>query len=106
MSGDWRYYVQTVRSAQPVDITADFPLYRFSALLYSVWRCIPPDHPMCSTLPGDATHAYPLCSVKRYPTTDYLLCSTLPGDTTLDYPIYYACRYSNRLSALPSICSV
>jgi hypothetical protein len=30
-------------------------------------------------------------------------CSTLPGDTTLDYPLYYACRYYDRLSALPII---
>jgi hypothetical protein len=72
----WRYYVQTVRSALPVDITTDFPLYRLSALLCSVWRYIRSDYPMCSTLPGDATHAYSL---------------------------YNACRYDNRLSALPAI---
>jgi hypothetical protein len=30
----WRYYVQPItRSAVPADITADHPLYRFSALL-------------------------------------------------------------------------
>jgi hypothetical protein len=72
-----RYYVQTPSETallylsilQPISRSTDFPLC-------SVWRYIPSDYPMCSTLPGDATHAYSL---------------------------YYACRYYNRLSALPTV---
>jgi hypothetical protein len=114
------------RSTLPVDITTAYPfcsLLRYSNRLSA----------LRTTLSGDTTTNYPLYFACRYynrlspalPCLSILqlglailqrsIRSSFPVDTTtdsrsvlsvdtiIDYPLYSACRYYNRLSALPTI---
>jgi hypothetical protein len=84
----WRYTTPgySMCYALSVDSTADYPIYRLSALICMAILQMT----ICRAL---------LCLAILE--TDYLRCSTMPGVTTTDYPLCSTCRYYNRLSALP-----